>query len=105
MIEKQGGRVVSIEEIDGPDVIGINASSEPLNFVGSSLRYWQPRIVSEDEMLRVLRECQEKPALDGKRKVDSMDHDPCTESPNSAGPNKRPKTHDDGVEIIDLVDD
>jgi hypothetical protein len=109
MIEKQGGRVVSIEEIDGPDVIGINARwAAPLNFSGSSLRYWQPRIVSEDEMLRVLRECQEKPSrVDGKRKVDaSMEHPPLTENPNSAGSNKRRKTHeDDKVEIIDLVDD
>ncbi|KAK5560121.1 hypothetical protein LTR46_001871 [Exophiala xenobiotica] len=109
MIEKQGGRVVRVEEIDGPDVIGINARcATPLNFSRSSLRYWQPRIVSEDEMLRVLRECQEKPSrVDGKRKVDaSMDHQPLTENPNSAEHSKRRKTHDDDkVEIIDLVDD
>ncbi|KAK5418545.1 hypothetical protein LTR06_002295 [Exophiala xenobiotica] len=109
MIEKQGGRVVSIEEIDGPDVIGINArSATPLNFSRSSLRYWQPRIVSEEEMLRVLRECEEKASrVEGKRKVDaSMEHQPLTENPNSAGHSKRRKTHDDDkVEIIDLVDD
>ncbi|KAK5457113.1 hypothetical protein LTS15_004894 [Exophiala xenobiotica] len=109
MIEKEGGRVVPIEEIDGPDVIGINARwPAPLNFSRSSLRYWQPRIVSEDEMLRVLRECQEKPSrVDGKRKVDaSMHHQPLAENPNSAGHSKRRKTHDDdNVEIIDLVDD
>nr|KAK5441315.1 hypothetical protein LTR18_007159 [Exophiala xenobiotica] len=109
MIEKQGGRVVSIEEIDGTDVIGINArSATPLNFSRSSLRYWQPRIVSEEEMLRVLRECEEKASrVEGKRKVDaSMEQQPLTENPNSAGHSKRRKTHDDDkVEIIDLVDD
>jgi hypothetical protein len=107
-IEKQGGRVVPFEEIDGPDVIVINRWAAPLSFWRNSLRYWQPRVVSEDEMLRVLRECQEKASrVDGKRKVDaSMDHQPLTENRNSAGSDKRRKTHDDDkVEIIDLVDD
>ncbi|KAI1629114.1 hypothetical protein EDD37DRAFT_37279 [Exophiala viscosa] len=117
-IEQQGGRVLDIPDIDGPDVIGIG-DGRPLDFAGSTLRYWQPPMVHANEMLHQLQqmasasananvnaESGEYQALTDlnarKRKADHLE--PLAESSNLAGQQKRPMRGKE-VEIIDLVDD
>ncbi|KAI1617338.1 hypothetical protein EDD36DRAFT_161039 [Exophiala viscosa] len=117
-IEQQGGRVLDIPDIDGPDVIGIG-DGRPLDFAGSTLRYWQPPMVHANEMLHQLQQMAsasananvnaasgEYQALTDlnarKRKADHLE--PLAESSNLAGQQKRPMRGKE-VEIIDLVDD
>ncbi|KAK5028493.1 hypothetical protein LTS07_006584 [Exophiala sideris] len=114
MIEQQGGRVVAIEDIDGPDVVGINGP-QPLSYERNVLRYWQPKIVHEYGMLRDLQEMANAivhtgpgqhqtttEANERKRKADHLE--PLAENSNLAGQNKRPMTNKE-VEIVDLMDD
>ena len=116
-IEQQGGRVLDVPDIDGPDVVGIG-DGRPLNYDGSILRYWQPVMIHANEMLHHLQELAPASAIanvnapssehqaptepnERKRKADHLE--PLAENSNLAGQHKRPMTGKE-VEIIDLSD-
>jgi len=113
-IKEQGGRVVAIADIDGPDVMGIG-DGRPLDYSGSVLRYWQPVVYHVNEIFHHLQDIapadvntgssQHQTATEVNERKRKADHsEPLAENSNLAGQNKRPMTNKE-VEIIDLMDD